>query len=98
MTKNELIEKINSMKSAAENMDEPEKTFSLNDIRQLEIEVLGMSVSSIAEKMQSVSLPNIYEMHIYIKNANTSTIEHSQRVRYLNSAISLVKEALNIVV
>ncbi|MBK1887769.1 hypothetical protein [Marinobacter sp. DY40_1A1] len=98
MTKNELIEKINSMKSAAENMDEPEKTFSLSDIRQLEIEVMGMSVSSIAEKMQAVNLPSVHDMDSNIKNANNSTIEHSQRVGYLNSAISLVKEALNIVV
>lgn len=98
MTKDELNEKIESMKSSAGTLEEPDKTFVLNDIRQLEIKALGLSASHIAQKMQSISLTSIQEMDDNIQKAKDATNSYDQRVSYLNLALSFVKGALNIVI
>ena len=98
MTKDELKAKIESMKSSAGTLEEPDKTFMLNDIRQLEIKALGLSASQIAQKMQSITLPSIQEMDENIQKAKDATNSHDQRVNYLNLALSFVKGALKFVI
>lgn len=98
MTKEEILSKIAELEEAAKSMDEPDKTFKLSDIDQLKIELEGLAISDVAEKMRSISLPEIEQMDSNIAAAKDATAAHSQRVLAFNMAFEFIKGALGIII
>lgn len=96
MTKDEILEKIVVLRQAADSLEEPEKTFKLSDTDQLEIQLQGMAISDVADKMRSISLPDLEAMDANIQAASDATAAHSQRVSAFNRAYDFVKGALGI--
>ena len=77
-------------------MDEPDKTFKLDDISQIKISIDSMAVSDIAEKMQSIELPSLQEMDSNIDLAIQATSSHEQRVSAFNKAYGIIKGAIGL--
>lgn len=98
MTRQELLSKISELEQAAVKMDEPERTFKLTDVSILKISVEGLSVSDIAGKMQSVSLPEIQEMEESIQLATQAVSSHSTRVKAFNKAYGIIKGVIGLVI
>lgn len=98
MDKQELLNKVAQLERAAEQMDEPDKTFKLDDVSQLKIAIDSMSISDIAQKMQTIELPAIQEMESNIQLATRATTSYAQRVNAFNSAYGVIKGALGLVV
>lgn len=98
MDKQELLKKISQLKQAAQKMDEPDKTFKLDDISKLKISIDSMAVSDIAQKMQSIELPKIQEMDDSIQLAVQAVSSHSQRVNAFNNAYGIIKSALRLAI
>lgn len=96
MTKDEILAKITELKEAAEGLDEPEKTFKLSDIDQLEIEVQGMAISDVADKMRTISLPALQDMDAAIQAARDATAAQAQRLAAFDKAYGFIKGALGI--
>lgn len=98
MNKQELLNKVSELTQAAQQFEEPKKTFKLDDVSELKISIESMSVSDIAEKMRSIDLPSMQEMEDSIQKANEATNTHSQRVDAFNKAYSFIKGAIVMVV
>lgn len=94
MNKEQLIQKIESLIQAAEGLEGSERTFKLNDARQLKIKAEGMSIADIAEKMGAISLPQISEMDDAITEASDAIKSHNLRVQAFNKAYGFIKAAL----
>ena len=97
MTKDEILEKIAVLNQAAENLEEPDKTLKLSNLDQLKIELLGMAISEIADKMQSITLSDIEEMEANIKVAKDAAVANSDRVAAFNRAYNFIKGTIGIV-
>lgn len=97
MDKQALLNKIAQLEQAAQQMDEPDKTFKLDDISQLKIFIESMSISDITQKMQSIELPKIQEMDSSIQLAIKATATHLQRINAFNKAYGIIKGAINLV-
>lgn len=98
MTRDELKTKINELKDVASSLAEPDKTFKLGEINQLEIELEGMALDEIRQKLDQISLPSVQEMDDLIDKAKKATEEHQSRVNAFNGAFSILKKALGIVI
>lgn len=94
MDKQELLTKITLLQKAAEKMDDPEKSFKLTDVSILKISIEGMSMSDIAQKMQSIELPKIQEMEESIQLATKAVTSHTARVNAFNKAYGIIKGAI----
>ncbi|MDH3597431.1 MAG: hypothetical protein OEU09_22315 [Rhodospirillales bacterium] len=97
MTREELEAEIQRLKHGAEGLDEPDKTFKLNDIAQLEIELQGMALADITAALRDITLPDLNEMKAQIDAAVDATKAHEQRVNAFNTAFGLLKTGLGIV-
>ena len=80
MNKQEILNKIEVLSQAAEGLDGATKTFKLDDISRLKIKLEGMSISEVADKMSSISLPDISDMNEAIEEASDSINSHEKRV------------------
>lgn len=98
MTKQELSDRISELLKAADKLDEPERTFKLVDVSRLKIAIHGMSVSDIAGKMQSISLPEIQELEDSIQLATQAVSSHSARVKAFNKAYGIIKGAIGLAI
>ena len=97
MNKSELLNKIDQLRDAAENFEGYEKFAAKDDISNLKIKVNSMIISDIANKMSSISLPEIEDMDDQIKLANDAIKSNESRVSAFNSAYGFLKNALGIV-
>ena len=98
MDKQELLNKIELLRQAAEQMDEPNRTFKLDDVSQLKIQLESMAISDIADKIRSIELPTITEMETNIQAANEAISNQSQRVEAFNTAYNIIKGVIGLVV
>ncbi|MBO9492419.1 hypothetical protein J7384_18805 [Endozoicomonas sp. G2_1] len=98
MNKQELLDKISQLEQAAEQLDEPDKTFKLTDASKLKIAIEGMAISDIAQKMQSIELPKIQEMESSIHLATQAINSNAQRVDAFNKAYGIIKGALSLAI
>lgn len=98
MTKEELMAKIAKLRQGAETLDEPERTFKLADVDQLEIQIAGMALDEIADKMRAISLPDTEAMDVDIKAARDATAAHALRVAAFDKAYGLIKTGLGFAV
>lgn len=98
MDKQELLNKIESLEHAAEGFNEPDKTFMLDDVSRLKIQLEGMAISDIAAKMNAISLPKLDEMNANINAAKDANSSQSQRIEAFKSAFNFIKGVLGIVV
>lgn len=98
MTKEEIESKIAELKESVDDFSEPERTFKLSKINQLEIELQGMALSDIAALMSDIELPEIESMEQHIQAANDATKEQSERVEAFNKAYDLLEGALEIAI
>jgi hypothetical protein len=98
MDKQELLANVAQLQEASEQMDEPEKTFKLTDVSILKISIEGMSISDIAQKMQSIELPKIQEMEESIQLATQAVTSHAARVNAFNKAYGIIKSAIELAI
>jgi len=98
MNKQELLDKIELLRQAAEGLDEPDKTFKLSDISILIIKLEALAISEITQKMNLISLPEISDMDAEIQAANNAINSHENRVLAFNNAFNFIKGAIGIVV
>lgn len=98
MSKQELLNKIELLRQAAEGLDDPDKTFMLSDISILIIKLESFTLSEITQKMNSMSLPEISDMDTEIQVANNAINSHGNRVLAFNNAFSFIKRAFGIVI
>jgi len=98
MTRDQLLQSISELEAAANNMDEPDKTFKLSDIDQLKMELDGMALSDINARMAAISLPDINEMNSNIASAKDANNQHTQRVAAFNSAFQFITGVLKFVI
>lgn len=98
MNKQEIIDKIEELKLAAAGLEGATRTFKLDDISRLKIKLEGMSINDVANKMGSISLPDISEMNSAIEDATSSIKSHEQRVNAFNKAFNFIKTSLSIIV
>lgn len=98
MNKQELLNNISQLEQAAEEMDEPDKTFKLTDVSKLKISIEGMAISDIAQKMGSIDLPKIQEMDDNIQLAKQAISSHAQRVDAFNKAYEIIKGAIGLAI
>lgn len=94
MNKQELVSKIDALKATADTLEEPDKTFTHSDIRQLEIQLLGLSTTEIAVILNTITLPDIRDMDTCLRDAQNASIAHEQRVEFLNLAIGFIQRLL----
>lgn len=97
MTRDELIAKIAALKLAAEGLEEPDKTFKLNDIAALEIELEGMALEELIASLNRMTLPEIQEMDHKIAEAQQANTDNQFRVDAFNTAFGILKTAVGIV-
>ena len=98
MDKQELLNKISQLEQAAEEMDEPDKTFKLTDVSTLKISIEAMAISDIAQKMQSIDLPKINEMEDSIQLATQAISSNAQRVHAFNKAYGIIKGVIGLAI
>lgn len=98
MTKEKLIEEIELLKQAAEGLEEPQRTFNLVDVNNLQIKLEGMALDDVAQKMSAISLPDIESMQTDIQAALDATQSNDSRVAMFNKAFTFVKTALGVVI
>jgi hypothetical protein len=98
MNKQEILDKIDALKVAAEGFEGSTKTFKLDDVSRLKIKLEGMSIEDIANKMRAISLPDISDMNSAIADAASSIKTHEQRVSAFNKAFTFIKTSLSIVI
>ena len=98
MNKQEILDKIEELNQAAEGLEGATRVFKLNDVSQLKITLEGMSIQDVADKMSSISLPDLSEMEEAIQEASDSIKSHDQRVAAFNKAFSFIKTSLSIIV
>ncbi len=97
MTKEELQNKIQELTEAANGLEEPDKTFALSDVDRLKIEVEGMALAEILQKLEQIKIPDLQEMDKQIKAAKDANNSATKRVDALNFALKLLKTGLGIV-
>jgi hypothetical protein len=97
MTRDELTAKIAALKSAAAGLKEPDKTFRLNDIAALEIELEGMALDELVARLNQMTLPDIQDMDRKIAAAQQANKDNQFRVDAFNTAFGILKTALGIV-
>ena len=98
MTREELETEIGRLKQGAEGLDEPDKTFKLNDIAQLEIELQGMALADVTAALRDITLPDLNEMKAQIDAAVDATSAHERRVNAFNTAYGLLTKGLRLAV
>ena len=96
ITKEQLLRKVEELENAAKKMREPDKTFKLSEIDNLQIEIESMALSEIVSKLQAVSIPKIEEMDQEIAKANNAMETHQNRVQAFNAGVSLIIKILQI--
>jgi len=96
MTRKELDNKIRELTETADGLDEPDKTFKLNEVDRLKIEIEGMALQELRNKLEQIQLPDIEEMDEQIAAAKDATTAHKTRVDAFNAAIEILTAALNI--
>lgn len=96
MEKQELLNKVGLLQQAAEGLDEPNKSFKLDDISRLKIQIEGMAISDIAQKMNSISFPDIAEMDANIQASNSVESAQQHKVEAFNSAFNFIKGVISV--
>ncbi len=96
MTSKELEAKIQELTEAAESLEEPEKSLTIADIKILGIEIKGLALRNLRQKLDQINLPDIREMDQKIAQAKSASQAQHSRVLSLNSVINTLKTALDI--
>ena len=96
MTRDELNAQIIELESAADGLEEPDKTFKLNELSILKIQLEGMALSDITAKLDNIHLPDVKEIEQKIADAKQATADHQTRVDALDSAFEKIKTVLRI--
>lgn len=98
MDKQELLGKISHLEQVANKMNEPDKTFKLNEVSKLRIAIDGMAIYEIAQKMQGIELSKIQEMDNAISLATKAISSQSERVNAFNKVYEIIKGVLKLVI
>ena len=97
MTRDELNQKIAALESAADTLQEPDRTLKTVEINTLKNQIDGMALSDIADKMATISTPTVAEMGKKIEAAKKATAAQNMRVDAINSVIGLIKKGFGLV-
>ena len=87
-----------ALEQAAEGFNEPDKTFMLDDVSRLKIQLEGMAISDIVAKMNVISLPELGKMNANIQAAKNANSSQSQRVEAFKSAFNFIKSVIGIII
>lgn len=97
MTRDELNQKIAALESAANTLQEPDRTLKTVEINTLKNQIDGMALSDIADKMATISTPTVAEMDKKIEAAKKATAAQNMRVDAINSVIGLIRKGVGLV-
>lgn len=98
MDKQTLLHNVLLLRQAAEKIDEPEKTFKLDDVSQLKIAIESMAISDIAQKMQQIDTPGKQVIDDSIQLALQANLSQSQRLDAFNKAYGVIKAVMKLAV
>lgn len=91
-----LKDEINRLTAASSNLNEPDKSFSLNKIDMLGMQIDGLALSELKDKLAQISLPDLDELKTLTNAANDATKDHASRVNAINSSVNILKSVLEI--
>lgn len=94
MDKQAIMNKIEDLKIASDNLDEPEHTLLSGEIRRLKIKLEGMAISEITAKMDAISFPSISQIDNLIKEAKDAENSQSKRIGAIKVVVDMFKEVL----
>jgi uncharacterized protein YdgA (DUF945 family) len=98
MTRMELTTRINELTKTANSLDEPDKTFTLNEIDKMAIEIEGMALEELCRRLEQIQLPELREIDEQIAAAEDATKAHQSRVEALNIGIGILRTVIGIMV
>ncbi|SMO47245.1 hypothetical protein [Gracilimonas mengyeensis] len=96
MTKQELDEKIEELEQALEGLPPLQKTLNESKIGQLKMQIQGMTLSDIKEKLETISLPEKNDIEANIEAATDATQAQNKRVDAFNKVYGFIKGRLGL--
>ena len=97
MTKEELDARIEALKQAADQLEEPDKTFKNNEVEMLLMQVDAMALDDIARVLSDgVNVPGLHEIDAAIAAAVDATETHNNRVAAFNRVYGMIKGAVGL--
>lgn len=101
MTRDKLNQKIAALESAADTLQEPDRTLKTVEINTLKNQIDGLALSDIADKMATISTPTVAEIDKKIEAAKEAakkaTAAQNMRVDAINSVIGLIRKGVGLV-
>jgi len=94
MTEHELELKLLSLTKLAENMPEPDRTFKLNEIDQLKIQLQGTALNELRTKLEQVTLIDNHAIDKKIVAAKETTATQETVLKTIDFSLNVIKIAL----
>jgi len=94
MTEKELELNILELIELAKSMDEPDRTFKLNEIDALKIQLQGVSLSDLKSKLEQVTLIKPQVINKDITAVERATKTQKAVLKTFDFGIKLIKTAL----
>jgi hypothetical protein len=96
MLQQQLELKILALTQLAKSMDEPDRTFKLNEIDQLTMQLQGLAFSDLNAKLAQVKLTDIQTIDEKITAVQQSASIQKSTVEVFDFSLTLIKTALAI--
>ena len=97
MTKQELNLKIAYLKALTEHLEEPDKTFKLNEIALISMDIDAMALDELVNKLAQISLTDAETMDEEILAARCAMDNQQKLIKAVDFGIKLIKTALDII-
>jgi len=94
MTEKELELNILALTELAKTMDEPDRTFKLNEIDALNIQLQGISLSDLKSKLEQVTLIDTQDISKKITAVEKENKTQERIVKTFDFGVKLIKTAL----
>ncbi len=98
MTKQEMKDRINELRAAAETLTGSDRSDAITEIATLKIQMRGMALGELRAKLDAISLPNLEELDQKIQQAKNAGHAQQMRVAAINQGLRIVRSLLGIVV
>jgi uncharacterized membrane protein YccC len=94
MTRVELETRIHDLARVANSLDQPDKTFMLNEIDRIIREIDGMALAEFRQKLEQIQLVKLREVDEKIAAARDATKAHQFRVEAVETAIGILRTVI----
>ena len=96
MTEQALRNNIIALRSAAEDLSEPEKSNALTEADLLDMRLEGMGLDQIADIMSGIATPDLEVLDAKIVAASDATKSEQERIQLVTGAIGAIKGFLGL--